>query len=109
MCERASGRLGVTAISKIISSSSKASVKGVPVFKFLSKTKIPDSSFPSLSSASEQIIPKDVVPLIFALVNFIPLTGIIVPTGAKITFCPLLTIATGTFWPAFTLGAPQTT
>jgi hypothetical protein len=70
----------------------------VPSFKLLSRTIIPEWSSLIFNSASEQIIPFDSTPRIFAFVNFCPDLGIIAPSNAKTTFCPLAT-----------LGAPQIT
>ena len=62
----------------------------------VARTTIPPASSPISSSASERIIPSDSTPRSFALPSFVP-SGITAPGSA-----------TGTVWPAATLGAPQT-
>ena len=57
---------------------------------------IPAASSPSSSSASERIIPSETTPRSFACFSSVP-SGITAPGNA-----------TGTSWPAATLGAPQT-
>ena len=67
MCPIASARLGVRPISKIKSSSrSKYFAAFVPIATSFGKTIIPECEFPSPSSSSAQIIPKESTPLIFA-------------------------------------------
>ncbi len=57
---------------------------------------MPAESSPISSSVAERIIPSDSTPRSFALPSFCP-PGIVAPGSA-----------TGTVWPAATLGAPQT-
>ena len=90
-CDIASARFGVKPISISWSTSSffpKRSNVEVPGVKFSGKTKIPELSVPIPNSTSEQIIPKDSSPRIFA---FLILNS---PSGEGKT---VPTVATGTF------------
>ena len=97
----ASARLGVSPISKIKSfSTSKTSAKGVPTSRVLSSTKMPSCDVPSPISSSAQIIPSLSSPRIF------PFLMVQASPSAVYKVVPI--VATGTFCPAATFGAPQT-
>ena len=100
MCPIASVRLGVKPISNTKSLSTlKTELHGVPGIKAASRTKIPSCSLPSPNSSSAQIIPKLTSPRILPFLIF---------NSSSPGYNRVPTVATGTFCPAATLGAPQT-
>ena len=78
----------------------KYSFAGFPVSAFSSSTIIPSCEVPSPSSSSAQIIPSETSPLILLFL-------IVKSSSPEYNFVP--TVATTTFCPTATLGAPQTT
>ncbi len=100
MCPIASVLFGVRPISNTKSLSIlNTSAHGVPGLSDASSTMIPSWSFPRPSSSSAQIIPKLTSPRILPFFIFSSS-----PPGYK----RVPTVATGTFCPAATFGAPQT-
>ena len=100
-CERASVLFGVMPISRHASLSIfNATAAGVPTSVSSGRIRIPSCEAPRPSSSSAQIIPIDSAPriLLFLMVKASPDEGYnVVPTVATKTFCP-----------AATFGAPQT-
>ena len=97
----ASALFGVNPISKTSSTStSKTSEQGVPTFKLSGSTIIPSWLSPNPSSSSAQIMPWLSSPRIF------PFFMTQASPSAVYRVVPM--VATGTFCPASTLGAPQT-
>ncbi len=94
--ERQSARLGVMETSMTSRSSPRTSVSFWPGLKPGSSTMMPAWSSDRPSSRSEQIIPRDSTPRSLAFLMTRP-PGMVVPM-----------VATGTFCPLATLGAPQT-
>ena len=101
MCDIASARLGVNPISKTSSVSiSNTLAAGVPACNAASRIMMPSWLSPNPNSSSAQIIPWLSWPRIFPFLisNAFPsLSNNLVPM-----------VATGTFCPAATLGAPHT-
>ncbi len=98
--EAASTRFGVSPmVSTISSSTPNQSAAGNPTGAAGSRTMMPACEFPSPSSSSAQIIPSEISPRILVrwrVISFSPKQSVV----------PM--VATATFWPAATLGAPHT-